>query len=238
MLRTKAIYTFVFAIITAFVCLQFFGRDQLAHIFEVLTVPAIALLYLSNVRDRSYFILTSLIAFSLSEALSFFTLSGYYDFDYYIGNGLYMIAYLALILEIISHLNVKTLLRHFKLHLLILVILNIYANYLLLDIVKDYVPETDYSIEVVYNIFTILLFTVSMLNYFFRFDKKSLFLFLGALFITFSEALQIAYYYPLASEANNLKIIFTLLIFSAYYLFYKQAGLQYNRVLVFSNETC
>ena len=234
MFKIKALYSLVFILSMLFVYFQLSGVDEVANFTGSLVVPCITVLYVISVRNKSSLLLMSLLAFSLSELISFLNFKGFYELEYYIGNALYIIAYLALTLEIVHHLNLKALLKYFKMHLLILVILNIYANYFLINIVKNYVPEFDYSMELVYNIFTISLLTVSILNYFFRFDNKSLLLFLGALFITLSEALQIAYYYLLKS--NNLKIVFSFLIFMAYYLFYLQSNLKYDKVFMVSKE--
>lgn len=234
MLRTKAIQSVIFIITIFFVYFQLSRLDNMAFILGTLVVPAITVLYIFSVRKKSIPILTSLIAFSLSELISLFSIDQFSDFDYYIGNALYIIAYLSLTVEILNHLNLKNLFRYFKWHLLVLVLLNVYANYFLINIVKNYVSKSDYSIELMYNIFTIALLTVSILNYFFRFDKKSLLLFLGALFITLSEALQIAYYYLL--DSMKLKIVFSFLIYMAYYLFYIQSNVKYEKLFVTSKE--
>jgi hypothetical protein len=81
----------------------------------------------------------------------------------------------------------------------------------------------EYFIELTYNIATLILLSASLLNYFYRDDRKSFLLFIGSLCIVFSEVIQVAYMYI---EEKNL-LIFSSSIFSvlAFYFFYLQSNL-------------
>ena len=47
--------------------------------------------------------------------------------------------------------------------------------------------DIDYYFELVYNIITLSLLSIALLNYFYRDNQKSLYLFLGVLCLVFSE---------------------------------------------------
>lgn len=235
MFQTKATYIPVLLFCLLFVYFQMNNFDLLAHISSALVVPFIAMLYIVTTKEKSRYLLASLVAFSVSELFTFLKIGVSDSLNYYVGNILYIIAYLALIIEIVRSMDFKALVKYFRMYLVVFLILNIYANYYLINIVKDYVPTRDFSVELVYNIFTILLLTVSVVNYFFRFDKKSLLLFLGALLITLSEAFQIAYYY-LVENGKTIKVVFYMLIFAAYYLFYFQSKYNYDRVMLLKSN--
>lgn len=229
MLKTKVLYLLIALFSVLFAVLQMAGVYNISQIFGALVVPLITILYIVNIGNKSTYLLLSLVSYSLSDIFNIFNNEALDSLNYYVGNALYMVAYVALIFEISYQFKVKNLIRYFKMYLLVLFLLNVYANYFLLFVIKDFIIDYDYSVELIYNIFTILLLSVAILNYFYRFDKKSSFLFLGSLMIAFSEALQIGYYYLLTSI--HLKIAFSILIFAAYFLFYLQAKLKYERVL-------
>ena len=141
-----------------------------------------------------------------------------YSYFYYVGNGLYIIAYIALFLKIVKSLSFKHILRNFKLHLIVLTILNVYIAYVLQDIVNPYVGMTnEYFVEIVYNVSMLLVLTASLLNYFYRDDKKSLLIFLGSLSIVFSEVIGVAYLY--VAQQNLLNFLVTTLTLLAFLTF-------------------
>jgi len=100
----------------------------------------------------------------------------------------------------------------------------------LLKILNEYVSGIELSLELLYNIFILSLLTVSLLNYFYRDDKKAMILFLGSLCISFSEVIQIAYYYIV--DRQLLNVTYSMLLILAFYLFYVQSKLEYEELLI------
>ncbi|WP_083253390.1 hypothetical protein [Flavivirga aquatica] len=146
------------------------------------------------------------------------------DFDYFVGNLLYIIAYLFLMRKICSTLCALHVLKNFKINLVVLTILNIYLVYVLQAIVVPFLKmNNDYYLELIYNVVLLLLLSVALLNYFYRDNKKSLYLFIGVLCIVFSEVIQIAYFY--ISERSFLSFIFVTLNLTAFHFLYQQTKL-------------
>ncbi|WP_298533487.1 hypothetical protein [uncultured Algibacter sp.] len=151
----------------------------------------------------------------------------YYEYDYYIGSALYIIGYALLFFKVIKEISLKYVLRNFKIHLIVLSALNIYLIYVLQFIVKSELEyKFQYHTELIYNIVTLMLLSGALLTYFYRDNKKSLYQFIGALFIVFSEVLDIAYNY--IDQRALLNIIGTTLALCAFYFFYQQALLKHS----------
>ena len=147
-----------------------------------------------------------------------------YDFEYYFGNSLYILAYIFLIIGIAKSLNMKHIIKYFKMHLIVLTVLNVYLLYVLHAIINpNLVLESDYYLELTYNIVILLLLSIALLNYFYKDNKKSLYFFLGALCIVFSEVMDIAYIY--VAQRCFLNFLGTTLALAAFYFFYQQSKL-------------
>src|SRR5690606_25825682 len=121
--------------------------------------------------------------FSVSDVSSFI---GYYlnttqalDIYYTIGNTLYIVAYILLIFEVVKRLNFKKVIKIYKLHLLVLGLLNVYIIYMLLNIV-DPVFSNSYLmyVELIYNVVMLLLLSFALIAYFYIDSKRSLLFFL------------------------------------------------------------
>ena len=109
-------------------------------------------------------------------------------------------------------------------HLVVLSILNIYLLYVLHAVIDpNLVLETDYYLELTYNIIVLLLLSIALLNYFYKDNKKALYLFLGALCIVFSEVIDIAYIY--VDQRCSLNFLATTITLGAFYFLYQQSKL-------------
>lgn len=230
MYKSKVLVSFVILLSLLFIIFQFNENYWMADYSRALIVPSITLLYLTNKQHKSLYFTIFLLTFSVSDLLTLFSSHLPVGIEYYLGNLLYIIAYLALTCEILISLNIKYILKYFKIHIVVLFLLNIYANYVLLNIINEYLSGIELRLELLYNIFTLLLLTVSLLNYFYRDDKKGMILFLGSLCITFSEVMQIAYYY--ISDRDLLNVTYSLLLILAFYFFYNQSKLEYEELLI------
>lgn len=210
----------------SFALFQVQGEYLVSAISKSLIVPLFTLLYFINVKDKSIYFTGFLVLFSISE-LS--TVAQFYldtttalDTYYVIGNTIYILAYILLLIEVLKDLDFKKVFKNYKLSLSILAVLNVYIVYMLITIVY---PVIDHSnliyIELVYNIVMLLLLTFALINYSYNDNKKTLLLFVGCLCIVFSEFIQVAYFY--ISETDILNFTSTLLFVMAFFFFYIHA---------------
>ncbi len=147
-----------------------------------------------------------------------------YSLYYYAGNSLCIFAYAFLLIEICKSVFILHVLKNFKLHIVVLGALSFYIAYILQKIVNPYLEITyEYLIEVSYNIIMLLLLSVSLLNYFYKENRKALFLFFGALCIVFCEVINVAYLY--VSDINLLNFLSETFLVAAFYFFYQQSKL-------------
>jgi hypothetical protein len=143
---------------------------------------------------------------------------------YLLGNSLYMLAYIMLIIEICKSLNFSELIKNLKIHLIVLIGLSVYIVYVLQVIVHSYLElNYQYFVELIYNIVMLLLLSSSLLNYFYRDNRKSLYMFVGSLLMVFSEVMSFAYLYVTHHYALNLIVVSLALL--AFYFFYQQSKL-------------
>lgn len=230
MYKSKVLVGFVLICYFLFAIFEFSGYEDVAYYFNSLIVPLITVLYFLLIKRKSKLFLWFLLSYSLADILGL--VIGVipdgplwiYDFSYYVGNSLYILSYTFLIIKIGKSICFSHAIKHFKLHLLVLSILNVYLLYVLHAIIDpNLVLESDYYIELIYNIVVLLLLSISLLNYFYRDNKKSLYLFLGALCIVFAEVMDIAYIY--IDQRCLLNFLSTTLALGAFYFFYQQSKL-------------
>lgn len=229
MSKSKVLVGFVIVLYVLFVISEFSGNHSMSFYFDCLIVPVIALTYLLLSRRKNryfslfllfytfaniYIIIISLIP--PKEGLIIF------DYEYLFVNSMFVIAYIFLLIKILKSISLKYILKNFKMHLLVLIILNSYLVYVLQVIVKpNIVLSVNYYFELVYNIVTLLLLAIALLNYFYKDNQKALYLFLGVLCLVFSEVIDIAFIY--ISEKSILNFLATTLSLGAFYFLYQQS---------------
>lgn len=231
MFKSKVLVGIVLVCYLLFIVLEFSGNEGLAFYFHSLIVPIITIIYTFFIKRKSKLFWLFLIFYSLSDVLGILIVSIshdesklLYDFEYYFGNSLYILAYLFLVFKIIKSLSLKHVIKYLKVHVVVLTVLNVYLLYVLHAIINpNLVLESDYYLELTYNIVVLFLLSISLLNYFYRDNKKSLYLFFGTLFIVFSEVMDIAYIY--IAPRCFLNFLSTTLSLSAFYFFYQQSRL-------------
>jgi len=207
-----------------FIVFQFNNNEVLSTMVRSLIVPMITLLYFINVKKRSFFFTMFLVLFSISEITVLFSRYFPAQSEYFVGNSLYILAYIFLIYEILKGLDFTYLFKNFSIHLLILSALNIYVIYVLLKIEDPFVIGFEFVIEFIYNIVTLFLLSISLLSYFCKDNRKSLLIFLGSICIVFSEVIQIAYYY--IAEKNLLSLSYSILLILAFCFYYYQSTIE------------
>lgn len=234
MFKSKVLVSFIILVSMLFFVFHFNESYWRAEVCRSLIVPFITLLYFFKNKHKSIYFTFFLVAFSIADIIFIFGNFVPIEMEYYLGNALYIAAYIALSYEIVLSIDMKYVFKYFKTHLFVLLVLNIYANYVLLGIVKEYefLNGLELSFEIIYNISTLILLSVSLLNYFYRDDKKAFVIFLGTLCIVVSEVIQIAYYYIPEVENNDvLGISYSFLLILAFFFYYSQSKLDYEEVL-------
>ncbi|AUP77838.1 hypothetical protein [Flavivirga eckloniae] len=233
MYKSKVLGGFVLLVYVLFAFFEFRGDDTLAHSLDYVITPLIAITYLIFAQKKNVFFVLFILCYSVSDLIGLIIshipepyIKQYelYQVDYFVGNLLFILAYLFLFIKISKSLSFFYVLRNFKIHLIVLTVLNIYLVYVLQLILSPNLEKFDeYFLEMTYNIVMLLLLSSALLNYFYRDNKKSLYLFIGALCIVFSEVMQVAYFY--ITERSLLNFISTTLTLTAFYFFYQQSQL-------------
>lgn len=222
---SKALISFIALTYILFIGFEFFGDSLIAMQISASIIPLIALLYFVSVEKRTLFFSMFLICYATSELMLFAKIEINYKMYYYICNTLCVIAYVFLLLEVYKSINFKEVLKKFKTQVIVLFFLSLYMGYVLFKIISPSLRiSVEYFLEITYNVLILLVLSVSLLNYFYKDDKKSLYLFLGALCIVFSEVINIAYIY--IAQQNALNFMLVSLFVLAFYFLYQQSKLE------------
>ena len=231
MYKSKVLVGFILSCYVFFVIFEINGNDVIAYNLNALIVPLIAVTYILFIKKKRRLFFLFLIFYSTADLLGLvisnlpITVSQKFNnYEYYIGNSLYILAYALLVIKITKSLSFSHVIKNFKIHILVLSILNVYLVYVLQVIINpNLILRSDYYLELAYNIVLVLLLTIALLNYFYRDNKKSLYLFIGSICIVFSEVIDVAYLY--VTQRSLLNIIGTTLALGAFYFFYQQSKL-------------
>src|SRR5690606_12850363 len=216
----------------SFLGLQILQFETQAAALRALLLIGLTVFYCLTIKDKKRFFYLFLVAFSLAEVLNFTSLfvsfksdSGT-DYSYYLTNALYILAYLFLTTKVLGDMNLKEVIRKFPIHILVLLVLDIFCVIIVTDTTEGLLSSEEYTLEFLYNIVIMLLLTVALINYIYREDKKSMNLLIGSIFIVFSEVIQLAYFY--ISAINILNVICSFFLVMAFIFFYLQSRLMYQ----------
>ena len=233
MQKSKLILGIVIMLTVTYLGLQIFEQETVASFVRPAIIPLLTLAYVLKFKEYSSFFFLFLFSFSLSEIIG--TL-GYFayenelidNFQYYTGNILYLLAYIFLIFEVNKHLNIRKLIKQFPIHILILLILDVYCVVLVskISITGGYMENIiEFIIEILYNCSIMLLLTITLVNYLSNDSNKAMSLLIGALCILFSEVLQVAFYY--VKYIHILEVAANIMLIVAFILFYTQSSMSY-----------
>ena len=220
----KSILAFLILILLSVTVL----KSDLIYSMELLFVPALTILFLITNKDKSFFFTSFLVVFSISNIISLFDGDSFNETFYFLCDGLYILAYILLLLEIFRTIKIRELVKNHIGQILILLVLDGFVVYALTALINpiDFVTNViNYVrlIEHVFNLVLLFVFNISFLNYLQKNNNRALLMFIGCLAITFSEILIIGYYYFSENEILNIFSIF--LMVSAFVLFYYQSTL-------------
>ncbi|PWI29133.1 hypothetical protein DI383_13365 [Flavobacteriaceae bacterium LYZ1037] len=198
--------------------------SNIFEILELLFVPILTIVYLISIKEKSILFTLFLITYSVSDLINIMDQDMLSEVIYFICNCLYILAYVFLLFEILKTIKLKTILKKFPAHFIILLLLNLYIIFVMATIINPIDFETNHLgivriIEHLYNFVLLSLLSMSFLNYLLHEDNKTLLLFCGCLSITFAELLLIGYYY-LSEQMLAIGFVSTLLHVCAFVLFY------------------
>ncbi|MBT8264985.1 MAG: hypothetical protein KJO41_03730 [Bacteroidia bacterium] len=235
MQKRKFLLGVIITLVVAFLGFRIFQQETIADFIRPLLLPLVTIFYwISGFKKTSYFFFFLLI-YSIAEFVGLFY---YYmpatdlvdNLMYFGCNLLYILAYIFLIMEVMRTLPVAETFNRFAIHIIILLILDVYCIMLVSDVAiksESLVTIYDHALEIVYNAVIMVLLTITLINYLARDSKKAMNLLLGSLCIVFSEVIQVAYFY--VSEINILGIVYIVLLVLAFCFFYMQASMSYNQ---------
>ncbi len=144
--------------------------------------PIVTVFYLFKVKNKPTFLSLFLITYSISDIINFFDQESYNEYMYFLCNGLYMLSYVFLFLELNKTVNMKEILKKFPIHFAVLTLLNIYIVFVMATIINPITFETDHIefvriFEHVYNIILLGLLSMSFFNYLLNENTKPCFCF-------------------------------------------------------------
>jgi hypothetical protein len=192
----------------------------------------LTLLYSVWTENKSKYFLWFLMLFTAGNILdltSYF--APYYevsdiDYFYYLGNTLYILAYIFLVVKILSSLEIKKVFLQLPVPIIILIVLDVFCVTLVTDTAEHQLTFYEYALEFVYNTIIMLLLSVALINYMYRNDTKSMLFLVASIFIVFSEIIQLAYYYIL--DDTNLGFVYSLFFVVAFVFFYLQSQKEFT----------
>ncbi len=229
----KILVTTLIILSVSFLGLQVLQLETQASGLRTLLLIGLTIYYCISVKDKSRFFYLFLLTFTLAEILNFISLfmpvvyENGTDYFYYLTNTLYILSYLFLITKVLGDINLKEVIRKFPIHIIVLFTLDIFCVIIVTDTTKGLLTNAEYTLEFLYNTVIMLLLTVTLINYVYREDKKSMNLLIGSIFIVFSEVIQLAYFY--ISAINILNVICSFFLVMAFIFFYLQSRLMYQK---------
>ena len=227
----KVLSVFVVASSVLFIVLQTLGQEYHAFVVKALAMVILLILYTVSVGEKNVFFLLFIITYTVADIYNVLTYNIFpakgvtIDVHYLVGNSLYILSYIFLILKVSALIDFKGIFVKFPYQLTLLFALDIFVVWVLTDLVRLTLGANyAYIIELLYNLTIMILVSLSLINYMQNDTKKAMNLLLGCICIMFSEVIQIAYYY-VSSLNNTLSIVYSVLLVLAFFFFFKQSQL-------------
>ena len=205
-----------------------------ADILRIIAHVLLFVLYYQWTVQKSTLFLWFLIADIIGNLIGFVT---WFDgivqatnstYLYYFNYDLFMISYSFLILYITSKLSLKEVFKNFRITIFIFSILSVLCvilisatnnqddSYSFYDIIQTYT----------YNTVVMVLLLVSLVNFMYRSDMKSMLLLLGCMSFFFTEIMWMAYFFTTDKLSINLISSFSIIL--GYIFIYSQSQIQYK----------
>lgn len=232
MSKANFLFVCVVVFVVVFLTLDQLNFKSLGEWIQLSIAPIFAVFYFVRNEVKSSRFSVFLIIYSIGSVLQPFDLETYPDLMYYFCNGLYIIAYFFLLLELLKTMSLRGVYKKLIIQLLILIALNVYLINNLTTLVLPSIFNEDYEfgvfvLEIVYNVLLLLILSMAFLNYLENENRKTLILFIGCSFIVVSEFLLLGFYYLL--ESYFLNYFSAILYVVAFSLLYFQSNLEFGR---------
>ncbi len=217
--RFVLVLILLFSIVFALSTLLNFGMSY--YVSKLLIIAMFFVLYLFSNKAENFFLGLFLLAITISETSYFINFFYKNTILFHTGSITNTIAYICLFNHVIVDLKLSVLLKKYMLHLIASIAVGVYGFVLLNDMLgyhnnafKDFI----YLMDLSYNIFIVLVFIFSFLNYVYKGNKKALVLFLACLCIVVSEFLWV--FSLFSSERTLFNITIMLIKLTGFYCVY------------------
>lgn len=226
MVVQKVLLVLLGVLAITFLGFQVFEIELEAAGIRMVLLLLLTLLYYCQREQQSKLFLSFLIFYSAAEILNFVSwilpapADDDVDYLYYVINSLYITSYSLLITGSAVGMNLLHIVKKYYIHLIILILLDALSVVVVTNTVIDKLPFFAYNIEFVYNLVVMVLLNVALLRYIDSDNKSNFALLIGAIFIFFSEVIQLAYFYisPLNNLLNITCSLFFVLGLSFFYI--------------------
>lgn len=226
-----------------YIFLQGYAFEQEGAIVSLIILILLTWLYVGWTKHKSKFFFFFLMTFTIAQILSVLAWympeieKGQIDYLYYLTNVLYIVAYVFLIVKMIKQLNFKTVFSEFTIPILVLIVLDVFCVSLISGTTEGAFSYSQNVLEYTYNAVVMALLSIALINYMYRNNNKSMLFLIGCIFMTFSEIIQLAYFYILNDNDNNLGFVYSLLLVVAFIFFYLQSQLKVTEpIQMYSDE--
>ncbi|MUU76841.1 hypothetical protein [Winogradskyella endarachnes] len=227
MLVNKIYKITLFLLGLVYILLQGFGMELQGAVIATVTLVLLTLFYSKSTKYISKFFLSFLVIFTLAESINavYWFLPAVddnkIDYLYYISNILFIISYLVLIYKMIRQLNLKVVFSELTIPIIVLIALDIFCVSLISSTTVETLTYQQYLLEYIYNAVVMALLSFALIDYMYRNNSKSMLFLLGCIFMTFSEIIQLAYFYILTDD--NLGFVYSFFLVVAFFFFYMQS---------------
>ncbi len=201
-------------------------NQKIAEYFIMPIAAVIAIFYLFCVPKKSKHVAMFLIFYAISDVMDVWTMGLPTHWVYYIGNTLYILAYLMIIFCVLYKISFSYIYKKHKVSAIALLLLSIYIVYVLMQVVTEAadLPVEDCIFESLYFASVQGLLVATLLKFFFYDSKKTFLMFIAALCIVISEVLYSAHIY--IANQDFLLLLTTFLNTTALMLIYIQSELK------------
>ncbi|APY07450.1 hypothetical protein BWZ20_03665 [Winogradskyella sp. J14-2] len=215
-----------------FVVLQGFAYEAQGAAVSAVMFVLLTILYCRWTKDKSKYFFWFLVIFTIGHLLSYASWyvplieEGEIDYYYYCSNILFIVAYLCLIIKVLSSINIGKAFRELSIPIIILIVLDVFCVVIVTDATGGILSTYEYILEFVYNGVTMALLSVALIDYMYRNDNKAMLFLIGSICVVFSEIIQLAYYYII--DDKNLGFIYSFFLVVAFVFFYLQSQISHT----------
>jgi len=226
-LKTRVIPIIITLLCALFLISEIVDIKLLGLYSRALIFPFLLLFYSVAAKKKKLFFILFLGFFATAEiilllVLEFSFYAKYGAITSYLGTSCYILAYLSLLVLILSNIKLKSIFKRFPFHSGILVLFGLYLLYALDNMLTHHglasMSTIEYVLAFIYNIVIILVLIGSLLAYLYRETRKALILFIACMCIVFSELVQTAYFFMAREELLNL--VYTALLSVGFFMLY------------------